>query len=368
MWDLDTIIRRNNQVALEYMMRGRAVEAAQSVQPQTWSLSLLADKLRIGPPLLTEVLKSFTNIDTLENFLALIRCFLPEHEEEILSQAGGRRVYRFAYLFGKKYFPLPQYAFECRVEQIVNGLPIDLLAMSYSAYHDLEMRPGYLLLLSLVVYPYEGDERDQDEWWGDDEPKGKTLYEVFSGGRVPLLDAVQHIVGESLVSLIPGNGWLPSELHRMADGPHDGVGHFADWACSETGCVLLDTSYDDCPIQEGEGEPVFKWTTFNVQTLTKQWPKVQEIRQEIDRTAEWLETDPVRRFGELLELLKAKAVPKRKKTAKRGKRYYDPTDHWCPLDIECYDEEEDDDDDGEDEGGPEHRRVRYDELEAALQF
>jgi len=35
--------------------------------------------------------------------------------------------------------------------------------MSYSAYHELQMRPGYLLLLSLVIYPYEGDERDIEE-------------------------------------------------------------------------------------------------------------------------------------------------------------------------------------------------------------
>ena len=267
------------------MMRGREVDVAQSPQPQAWSLSLLAERLRIGPPMLSELLKSFTNIDALEDFLKLIRQFLPEHEQDILSQPGGRRVYRFCYLFGKRYFPLPPWAFESSVGQIATTLPVELLAMSYSVYHELGMRVGYMLLLSLVVYPYEGDERDLEDEdqspFGDVRPKptGKTLMNIFCGARVPLLDAVQRIVGEDLVRLIPRDGWSPAELHLMTDGtPHDGVGHFADWACSETGCVVLDSSYDDCEYIEGMGEPIFKWTKFNVDTLTEQWPKVQEIR------------------------------------------------------------------------------------------
>jgi len=68
-------------------------------------------------------------------------------------------VYRFCYLFGQRYFPLPPYTFEAEYGQIVEAMPIELLAMSYSAYHGLDMRPGYLLLLSLVPYPYECDDR-----------------------------------------------------------------------------------------------------------------------------------------------------------------------------------------------------------------
>jgi len=480
MWDLDTIIQQNNQAAINYMMRGREVDIAQSPQPQAWSLSLLAEKLRVGPPLLSALLQSFTNFDILENFLGLIREFLPEHEEEILSEAGGRRVYRFCYLFGKRYFPLPPYAFEADYGQLVNGMPIELMAMSYSAYHDLDMRQGYLLLLSLIIYPYEGDERDMEnddvpfdpfnpmarfnmeaklegianvkdkksEWrpkrsdiawvknlvltlddggkWiapmgftfikiddrnielrqaentpavretvhrtvliaekaglkvkvkvGEtaEEKQGKTLMEVFSGARVPLLDAVQRIVGEDLARRLPRDGWEPSELHLMTDGtPHDGVGHFADWACSETGCVIMDSSYEDCEFMEGMGEPLFKWTQFNVDTLTKEWPKVQEIWQKIDHMVEWLEADPISHFGELLEFLTAKAASKLKKTAKaRGKSFYDPTEHWCPLDQQGEIDEEEYD--GEDEGGLELeegetrlRRATRDDIQAALQF
>ena len=473
MWDLDSIIQQNNQAAIDYMMRGREVDVAQSPQPQGWSLSLLAEKLRVGPPMLSQLLWAFTNFDTLEGFLNLIREYLPEHEEEILSEPGGRRVYRFCYLFGKRYFPLPPYTFEANVEQIVTGMPVELMAMSYSVYHGLEMRPGYLLLLSLLPYPYEGDERDEEdddvpfdpfdpmkrlameaklteiakdpdkksEWrptradiawvkelistlsdggrWiapmgftvikvddrnielihADDTPEvretvhrtvliaekarikvkvkvgktaeekqGATLMEIFSGARVPLLDAVQRIVGAELAGLIPRDGWQPSELHLMTDGtPHDGVGAFADWAHSETGCIILDSSYEDCEFQEGMAEPIFKWTRFNVDTLTEQWPKVQEIRQKIDNMVEWLEENPIIHFRELLEALTAKAKTKRKKTTKaRGKHYYDPTEHWCPLDQIGYEEEEEDNDEEDDDARL--RRARVGDIEAALQF
>ena len=382
MWDLDTIIRQNNQVAIDYMMRGREVDVAQSPQPQIWSLALLAQKLQVGPPLLSELLNCFTNYDTLEGFLRLIRWFLPEHEEEILSAPSKQRVYKYCYLFGKRYFPLPPYAFQAAVEQLVTGLPIELMAMSYSAYHELDMRRGYLLLLSLVIYPYEGHWRDEEEraWLaGESErhtpfgdpippPEGKTLMEVFNGARVPLLDLVQQNVGAELAGLIPRDGWTAEELHQWTDGTqYDGVGQFADWACSQTGGILLDYSYDDCEYMEGMAEPIFQWSQFNVDELTKEWPKVKEAREKIDRVVEWLEADPIIRFRELLEFLTAKAKTTHKKNTKRDKHEYDPTEHWCPLDqVTQYEEEEEDYDEGE--GEARLRRATVDDIEAATRF
>jgi len=480
MWDLESIIRQNNQAAVDVFMKGRAVEVAQSPQPKAWTLSLLAEKLRVGPPLLSQLLGCFTNYETLESFLLLIRQFLPEHEEEILSESSGQRVYRFCYLFGERYFPLPIYTSNATVDQLVAGMPIELLAFSYSVYHELDLRQAYLLLLSLVIYPYEGDERDEEDddvpfnpfdpmrrsnmeakfgeiataeetktgwrpkasdvawvkdlietlgnggkWFApmgftfikiddrnielrqaDNKPEvretvrrtvliaekagfkvkvkvgktaqektGKTLMEIFSGARVPLLDAVQQAVGEDLARLIPKDGWTAKDLHLWTDGtPYDGVGDFADWVCSQTGCIILDCSYEDCEFIEGMVEPIFKWTQRNVNTLTKEWPKVKEVRAKIDRVVEWLEADPISRFRELLEFLMAKAKRTRKKTTSaRAKHFYDPTEHWCPLDqYNEYEEEYDygeDDDAGETAGGDTRlRRATIDDIAEALEF
>ena len=78
---------------------------------------------------------------------------LPEYESEIMAAPRNRRVYKFCYYFGLSVT-------HCRRIRIapadwVSGMPVELMAMSYSAYHELAMRPGYLLLLSLVIYPYE---------------------------------------------------------------------------------------------------------------------------------------------------------------------------------------------------------------------
>jgi hypothetical protein len=311
-------------------MRGRKLEEAQSPQPEGWALSLLADMLKAGPPMLSEIIDCLEQIETVEEFRSLVKMLLPEYESEIMAAPRNRRVYKFCYYFGIEYYPLPANT-DCPPADWVSGMPVELMAMSYSAYHELQMRPGYLLLLSLIIYPYEGDERDIEE----DIPG--------NGARVPLLDLVRRIVGEEIVNRIPKDGWTAEELHRITDGTrYDGAGAFADWACSSTGCVVLDSSYENCDYEEGSGEPTFLWTKHNVDILTEQWPKVQEIRGKIDRMVEWLEAEPIGRFRELLDfLLKSKS-----KTRKRPTRpYYDPFEYHCELDQDIGEEEDDDTDD-----------------------
>lgn len=420
MWDLDTIVRENNRSALQNMMMGGQLEEAQSPQPEAWALSVLADVLNMGPPLITGIIECLLNMKTVEAFLQLVRMLLPEYEKEIMAGPRSRRVYRFCYYFGQKYYPLPANT-DCPASAWVESMPVELLGMSYSEYHDLDMRPGYLLLLSLVVYPYEGillDEWDDavpfdpshltktsgykpsqsDIKWvkdlvdglavggqwvapmgfrvnkiaereielveavGTPEVKetirltlliaeklgiratfrpGRTAVEKMNGARVPLLDAVQRMAGEEIASLIPPNGWEPSQLHEMADNtPYAGIGAFADWVCAETGCVLLDCNFGDCEYVEGMGEPLFKWTQYNVDTLAEQWPKVKEIRAKIDKIVEWVEADPLH-FPELVRFLLQCNKPAEPKL-ERGE--YDETENWCPLEMRSqYEEDEEDD-------------------------
>lgn len=419
MWDLDQIVRQNNQVAIDNMMRGRVVDVAQSPQPKVWTLSLLARKLQIGPPLLTSLLDSFTSYDTLKGFIDIVREFLPEHEDEILPVTADQRVYQFCYFFSKKYYPIPTYRNQDTIERFMGNMPVELMGMSYSAYHGLDMRTSYLLLLSLVIYPYEGDDRDEEDdvvafdprsiedngkfkpsqkyitWlrtlvtslkiggvWtapmgfsitkvADDTIQlsmakntsavketirrtfiladkagitakfsrgGRTSKEKMSGARVPLLVGIEGIVGADAIKLIPQNGWTREELHMMTDNtPYDGVGHFADWACSKTGCIVLDANYGSCDYIEGEGEPYFRWTKHNVEILAAQWSKVQEYRTKIDRMALWLEASPIIHFRELLDFLnnKAKSLPE------RGELFEYDGDDYCGLD-QYFAEEEDD--------------------------
>jgi len=61
---------------------------------------------------------------------------------------------------------------------------------------------------------------------------------------------------------------------------------------------VLDSSYENCDYEEGSGEPTFLWTKRNVDILTGEWPKVQEIRGKIDHIVEWLEAEPIGHFSE----------------------------------------------------------------------
>ena len=85
------------------------------------------------------------------------------------------------------------------------------------------------------------------------------------------------------------------------------------------------------------------WTKHNVDILTEQWTRVQEIRRKIDRIVEWLERDQIAHFREILDfLLKSEPV----KTKRKSKRAcYDPFEHHCALDQDTGEEENDDRDD-----------------------
>jgi len=408
MWDLDQIIRSNNQNALDAMMAGKQLQEMQSPLPEAWALTVLADKLVVGPPNLTALVDCLVSVSTVEGFLKLVRMLLPENELEIMSEPRTRRVYRFCYCFSKKYYPLPANT-ACGVQDWLTGIPVELMAISYSAYHEISMRSGFILLLSLVVYPYEGDDRDDEDdpvpfdpmnlpkenyrpaashvaWlrnlvgnlaiggqWiapmgflvvkvaenrielveaqGTPEvketirrtlvcaekagieaafsQKGRAAAEKLSAARIPLLDLAQNMVGAEMVNRIPQEGWYPAQLHQMTDNtPYDGVGNFADWACGETGCIILDSSYDDCGYMEGMGEPLFKWSQYNVNILAEQYPKVQAIRGKIDHIVNWLESDQINNFRELLEFM-LKSEPAKVKPG--AKHFYDPTERLIEL-------------------------------------
>lgn len=350
MWDIYTIVAENNRYALQSMMGGIRLERVRSVIPDSWPLTEICQKLQIGPPLLEELIQGFIDIDTLERFQWIIREYLPEHEVEIMSQPRKGRVGKFCQIFARRYYPLPFWAERSSLDDFTRSLPYEALGMSWDGWHEMNMRPGYLMLLSLVIYPYEGDPRDEDGYGyaigyedGMPEPRDKTLMDIFCHARVALMDAVQNIVG-GVAKKIPDKGWTEKELHLMTDGTkYDGVGDFASWVMALTGCIQLDSSYDDFEYIEGWGEPLIRWARHNVDALTKQWPKVVQIRKKIDHIVEWLEEDP-RRFQELVEFLLKEAIRKIKDKKDETPFYYDATEHWCPLDqitTEDYEGDED---------------------------
>jgi hypothetical protein len=240
MWDLDTLIRQNNQAALDWMMRSRKVEQVQEPKPENWALSLLADKMRAGPINIETLMAYFTDIKGIEKFAALIRKFLPDSESEIMSQNRNRRVYRFCRLFSKKYYPIPRRAYDWDIDEFTGNMPVDLMGMSYSAYHELDMRVGYLLLLSLIVYPYEGDERDE---YDDAVPFNPLDYPAkkFKPSR-------------------EDETWLADLVRSLADG--------GKWI-APMGFTVVKINNSKIQLKEAENTPVVKETIARTLTIAK---------------------------------------------------------------------------------------------------
>jgi hypothetical protein len=412
-------------------MQPEAITEEQHPQPKVWALSMLAEMLKAGPPQLDEIIHCLEGIGDIKKFVAIVQMLMPESEQEIMSKPRNRRIYQFVYNFGQKYYPLPANT-DISPKEWIRGIPVELLGLSYTAYHDQNMRPGFMMLLALCPYPFEGDARDNHDddipfdpfdpmksaqflfdkenfkpsakdvkwtrqWIGNlaingewvapagfkivkvadnkvkitnvvDTPEaretlrkvilcaqkagievkvphvGQTARQKMVGARMPYLDVVARIVGAEMAGKIPKAGWTPEELHKMTDRTiYDGVGLFADWACANTGCIVLDSNYDDCDFADGEMGPLFKWTKKNVDILTEQYPIVKEIRKKMDHIVAWLEEDQASRFTGLLDLCIKNSPAEAHKRRKVG-AYRDPMERMIELE-QNFDEEDDEDED-----------------------
>ena len=301
MFDLDTLHAMNEQAHLEAVERAKQAPVR---KPPVWPLSILARRLLIGPPSLAHLLDLFANSEAVKAFVELVREFLPEQEAEIMAQDLDGRIQKFSDYFNQRYFPLADRAFdELSLEEFVSFIPVDLMGFSYDDYHQFEdFRPGYILLLSLAIYPYWDGYDSKEEM----QACSRGLLMKPVGGRVPIIEEAGRLVGAELAALIPPNGWNAEDLHKMTDGTNfEGCGEFADWICSCTECWQLDATYD--------GYEEEMWKRDVVEGLTEQWPRVRQIQEKIMHLTDWLEDDPRTNFRELMTFLlsrKDMIVPK----------------------------------------------------------
>ncbi len=278
MRDLDQLQRMNEGAHLLAVERANQ-NARQAVLPTTrpiYPLTVLCKALVTGPPSLRHIIDLLQNSEVVADFRELVREYLSEHEDFIMSQEDDEgRIREFVWYFQRQYFPLSDNIDlnEYSLGDFVSEIPIDLQGYSYEDYHEFaDFRSGYTLLLSLVTSPHE------------------------EGARVPILEKVRELVGEDTVGLIPPEGWEPADLHRMLDKTdYAGAAVFADWVHSETGCMILDASRTD---YAGE-----HWRRDLVEELTEQYLRVNELWGEIQDIADRLEGDMHGLFRELLSVL-----------------------------------------------------------------
>lgn len=164
----------------------------------------------------------------------------------------------------------PVYEWE-EYAQVVAGIPFVRNGWGYDRFHDLDLRPGELLLSALCASAYDD-----------------TL-------RLPLLDAAEAHVPGALLARIPVGGLTPAVLHDRLDGtPYVALAEFADWQWGQTGTVFLDLD-DEVEVYDAE------WTGENVDELVAQWRRAEGILDRVVGLTRWLEAAPPARFAALLD-------------------------------------------------------------------
>jgi hypothetical protein len=239
------------------------------------SLRGLAKALRRAPVAPTSVASLLERQEDLLAFRRIVREIFPEDEAQIWSaRANGSdrenaRVWEFLHRVEAAFFP----TYECdEYQQVVCGISIVRNAWGYERFHELDLRPGELLLVALCAYPYDDD-----------------------GIRIPVLESAETHVPRETLRRIPPGGFTPADLReRLAGTPFAAAADFGDWLWGETGTVFLDVD-DEVEIVDAE------WTREIVQDLAEQWQQAEAILERISALATWLEADPAVHFARLLD-------------------------------------------------------------------
>jgi hypothetical protein len=240
------------------------------------SLQALGRAMRVTPLAPTSVAALLANHEAELTFRRIVREIFPEDGDEILAarHAGEHRehvrVWALLQRVEAEYFPV--YELD-EYDQVACGIPFVRNGWSYDRFHELEMRPGELLLFGLCAQPFAP---------GFDS-------------RVPLVDACEAHVPQALLGEIPEGGFSPTELHGRLDGTRfAAAAEFADWLWAETGSVFLDLD-EEIEVTDAE------WTRENVMELAEQWQRAEGIFDRITDLAAWLEAELPLHFSQLLD-------------------------------------------------------------------
>lgn len=218
------------------------------------------------------VARYLTSHEPLLQFRRLLHDLFPDAEHHIWhAQRPGEpietaRVEALVQHVQAAHFPL----YECEeYDQLVWRIPFLRLGWSLEDYHNVDRRPGELLLLSLCQAPVDV--------------------------RIPLLEWAQDYVPYDVLRHIPDGGFPRDELHiHFDDTSCAAVADFADWLWGETGSVFLDLD-EEIEVVDAE------WTRENVMELTRQWRRAEALLERVEVLAEWLEADPAAHVRLLVE-------------------------------------------------------------------
>ena len=279
MFDLETI----------RVMNDRAYEEYQNRDKPTTPLGVLRERLRNArPPSISILLGVFQNAETYNDFVKLVREYLPEREKEILEKpTPHEQMACFASHFEDRYLPLhPSFRDEmCEDDyyEILREIPVMVMGFGWEDYHDLNnARLGAQLMSYLFESPLEG----YDE-----------------GERVALVDGFAPEYQRE-AQRVPANGITLDAAKRIFKGKK-WVG-LRNWACyiyQDTGNWFLDTDNE----MRYSGGMINDWDKETVEAMSREWLQAQAFYDKMMEFAGWLEDEKegLTRFRQTIDFILA---------------------------------------------------------------
>ena len=268
-------------------MNDRAHEEYQRKKATT-TLEVLRGVLRNArPPSISILLSVFQNAETYNDFVKLVRKFLPEREREILEgTTPSAQMAAFASHFEDRYLPLyPSFKDgECEDDyyELLRDIPVIVMGFGWEDYHALnDARLGCQLMSYLFQPPWEEEQ---------------------AGERVALADgfppAYQHEAER-----VPARGITLKAANRIFKGKKwEGLRKWALYINQGTGNWFLDTDNE-----MRSNMQMMEWDKETVEAMTSEWAQGNAIYDKMMDFATWLEDekDGVTHFKQTIDFILA---------------------------------------------------------------
>ncbi len=279
MWDLNTLHAMNDRAYEEYHRK-----------KATTTLEALRERLlNARPPSISILLSIFRNAETYNDFVKLVREFLPEREREILEQTTpSAQMALFASHFEDRYLPLhPSFKDgECEDDyyDLLHDIPVMVMGFGWEDYHNLDnARLGCQLMSYLFQPPFEE-------------------YGEQAGERVALADGFP-LAYQCEAERVPARGITLKAADRIFKGKKwEGLRNWAFYINQDTGNWFLDT--DD---EMRSSMEIMDWNKGTVESMTQEWAQANAFYDKMMDFALWLEDekDGVAHFKQTVDFLLA---------------------------------------------------------------
>jgi hypothetical protein len=280
MWDLDTIHVMEERAHQEYLR-----------QKASTPLAALKEKLcDVHPPSISLLRSLFQNVETYNDFVKLVRDFLPEREQEILGKTTpSAQMAAFASYFEDRYLPLHPAFKEGEIEddyyELLRDIPVMVMGFSWEDYHELNStRLGMQLMCYLFEPPMQGDSD-------------------MAGERVAMVDAFSPEY-QCEARKVPEGGISLDDARLIFKGKKwIGMRNCAEYINQSTDNWFLDTDEEMRSNMQNE-----EWDKETVASMSQEWLKANAYYDKIMNFASWLEDkkEGVAHFRQMVDFLLAK--------------------------------------------------------------